>query len=67
METRRLVIEVAQNGFLVYINQDLSAGTVRPIPYVFESMQTLQKFVEENFEKTQEIDVSKYYNTNSTR
>lgn len=67
METRRLVIEVAQNGFLVYVNQDLSAGTVRPIPYVFESMQTLQKFVEENFEKTQEIDTSNFYTTNSTR
>ena len=67
METRRLVIEVAQNGFLVYVNQDLSAGTVRPIPYVFESMQTLQKFVEENFEKPQKVDTSNFYTTNSTR
>jgi hypothetical protein len=66
METRRLVIEIAENGFLVYVNQDLSAGTVRPIPYVFESIQTLQKFIQEKFERT-EIDVSKYYSTNSTR
>lgn len=63
METRRLVIEIAENGFLVYINQDLSAGTIRPLPYVFESMESLQKFVEE---KLQRVDVSKYYSTNST-
>ena len=67
METRRLVIEAAQNGFLVYVNQDLSAGTIRPLPYVFESMETLQKFVEKNFEKPQNVDTSNFYNTNSKR
>ena len=49
METRRLVIECAQNGFLVYVNQDFSAGTVRPIPYVFETMENLQEFIKLNF------------------
>jgi hypothetical protein len=48
-ETYRLVIEKAMNGFLVFINQDLTPGTARPLPYVFENMETLQKFVELNF------------------
>lgn len=44
-ETHRLVIETAENGFLVYVNQDFSQGTIRPKPYVFESMETLQRFI----------------------
>jgi len=50
-ETNRLVIEKAMNGFLVFVNQDFSPGTARPLPYVFESMEALQKFVELNFNK----------------
>lgn len=45
IETHRLVIETAENGFLVYVNQDFSQGTIRPKPYVFESMETLQRFI----------------------
>jgi hypothetical protein len=47
--THRLVIETAENGFLVYVNQDFSQGTSRPRPYVFESMESLLKFVESSF------------------
>jgi hypothetical protein len=47
--THRLVIETAKNGFLVYVNQDLSQSTVRPSPYVFESMENLLIFVKKNF------------------
>jgi len=50
-ETFRLVIEKVANGFTVYVNQDFSTSTVRPLPYVFESMEALQKFVELNFNK----------------
>jgi len=47
----RLVIETAENGFLVYINQDFSSGTMRPKPYVFDSMEKLLVFVNEAFPK----------------
>jgi hypothetical protein len=45
----RLVIETAENGFLVYVNQDFSSGTIRPKPYVFENMQHLLEFVHKSF------------------
>jgi len=48
-ETFRLVIETSQNGFLVYVNQDYTQGTIRPLPFVFESMKSLINFVELNF------------------
>lgn len=51
METHRLVIETAENGFLVYVNQDFSQGTIRPRPYVFESMESLQEFIKVRFSK----------------
>jgi hypothetical protein len=47
--THRLVIETAENGFLVYVNQDFSPGTIRPRPYVFESMESLLNFVDNRF------------------
>lgn len=47
----RLVVETAENGFLVYKNQDFAQGTARPRPYVFESMETLLKFIEQQFNK----------------
>lgn len=57
--THRLVIECAQNGFLVYVNQDLSAGT-RPLPYVFETIENLQKFIDDRFsEKESTFDMIK--------
>lgn len=49
--TNRLVIETAKNGFLVYVNQDFTPGTIRPKPYVFESMQSLLEFVNKSFHK----------------
>lgn len=44
----RLVIETAENGFLVYVNQDFSQGTSRPRPYVFESIASLEIFIEKS-------------------
>jgi hypothetical protein len=57
METRRLVIECAENGFLVYVNEDFSQGIIRPIPYVFESMESLQKFIDERLAKTEKTTI----------
>jgi hypothetical protein len=45
----RLVIEKAQNGFLVYVNQDFSNGVLRPLPYVFETMENLLEFINKEF------------------
>ena len=47
----RLTIETAQNGFLVYINEDCRSGTMRPKAYAFESMEKLLEFVKETFPK----------------
>jgi len=62
--TNRLVIEPAENGFLVYVNQDFSQGTIRPRPYVFESMENLLNFVSENFSEEKSInEIRKKFNT----
>jgi hypothetical protein len=49
--TNRITIEIAQNGFLVYINSDLTPGTVRKAPYVFETMESMQKFIKDELTK----------------
>lgn len=53
METHRLVIETAENGFLVYVNQDFSQGTIRPRPYVFQTIESLFNFIKDNFSEKQ--------------
>jgi len=42
---RRLTVKPARNGFLVYVNEDFSQGTITRVPYVFESMASLQNFI----------------------
>ena len=49
--TARITIEPAQNGFIVYINDYPPGLGVIKIPYVFESMGALFKFLETQFEK----------------
>jgi hypothetical protein len=44
-KVNRLVIEPAVNGWLVYLNQDFTQGTLRPLPYVFETMENLLEFI----------------------
>ena len=46
--TSRITIEPAQNGFLVYANDYVSGMSVRPIPYVFETMENLLEFIKNN-------------------
>jgi hypothetical protein len=44
----RVTIQPAVNGYLVYLNEDMSmVGKVRPVPYVFETMENLTKFLTE--------------------
>ena len=58
--TYRLVIETAENGFLVYVNQDFTPATIRPRPYVFETMTSLLEFVDIRFsEKESTVDIIK--------
>lgn len=40
-----LLIKPAVNGWLVYLNQDFSQGTIQPVPYVFETMENLLEFI----------------------
>jgi hypothetical protein len=48
---RILTIKPARNGFLVYVNEDFSQGTITRVPYVFESMASLQNFIRESLEE----------------
>ena len=40
-----ILIKPALNGWLVYLNQDFSQGTIQPVPYVFETMENLLEFI----------------------
>jgi len=44
--TNRITIQPAKNGFLVFLNDDFSQGTARPVPHVFETMENLLKFID---------------------
>ena len=48
--TNKISIERAQNGYMVRINEDFTA-TIRPLPYVFETMDNLLEFVKNEFNK----------------
>lgn len=43
--TTRVTIEPAQNGFMVYINDYPTGLSVRNVPYVFETMESLLEFI----------------------
>jgi hypothetical protein len=45
----QLIVERAANGFQVYLNDHRQVGTVRPLPYVFESMENLLEFIKNKF------------------
>jgi hypothetical protein len=51
----RITIQPAQNGFLVFINDDFNQGTVRPVPHVFETMENLLKFIQLKFEESERV------------
>ncbi len=46
-----LKIEVMSNGYLVYPNDNIVRlnGSIREVPYVFETQENLFKFIQENF------------------
>ena len=47
----KISIERAQNGYMVRINEDMTIATMRPLPYVFETMDNLLEFVKNEFNK----------------
>ena len=49
--TNRITIETAQNGYMVRLNEDFSIATIRPVPYVFTTMDNLLDFVKYKFNK----------------
>ena len=48
--TTRLTIEFAKNGFLVFLNDTYGAGS-RQMPFVFETIEAMQKFIKIELEK----------------
>lgn len=55
-----LLIEPAKNGFLVYVNYDVSPSTLKPTPYVFETMASFLNFVKYEMSSTSEkVDIIK--------
>ena len=44
-KNNELLIKPAKNGFLVYVNYDVSPTFAKPTPYVFETMGSLLNFV----------------------
>ena len=43
----KITIEKARNGYQVYLREWNYNGQVTPIPYVFETMENLLKFIED--------------------
>jgi hypothetical protein len=43
-----LLIKPAKNGFLVYVDYELSSTSAKPTPYVFEKMEPLLDFIQDN-------------------
>lgn len=45
-KTSKLSIEKAQNGFMVFVDDSyMERGNVRPLPYVFETMESMLEFI----------------------
>jgi len=50
-QINQLTIERAQNGYQVRLKDYQLNGTARPVPYVFETMESLLTFIEKQFNK----------------
>lgn len=52
--SNRITIEKAKNGYLVFVNDYLghNGASVRVLPYVFETMQNLLTFIDEELNYT---------------
>ena len=50
----QLTIEKAMNGYQVRLKDYQINGTVRPVPYVFETMENLLEFIKTKLKETNE-------------
>jgi hypothetical protein len=53
----QLTIETAMNGYQVRLKDYILNGTARPVPYVFETMESLLKFIQTKLEETNEFNL----------
>ena len=53
----QLTIETAMNGYQVRLKDYQHNVIVRPVPYVFETMETLLKFIQTKLEETNEFNL----------
>ena len=47
--TYQMTVEKVSNGFQVYLDDYKCSGTLRPVPYVFETMENLLNFITVTF------------------
>lgn len=50
-QTYKITIEIAQNGFLIYLNDEFNINVCRKAPYVFETMESMQAFIKNELTK----------------
>jgi len=50
----QLTIEKAMNGYQVRLKDYMSNGTARPVPYVFETMDSLLEFIKTKLKEPNE-------------
>jgi hypothetical protein len=56
--TNRISVEVANNGFCVYVNEWFISGQVsKQSPYVFETMENLLEFIKTKLKDKNEFNL----------
>jgi hypothetical protein len=53
----QLTVEKAMNGYQVRLKDYQLNGTSRPVPYVFETMENLLKFIETQLKEPNEFNL----------
>lgn len=47
--TYQMTVEKVSNGFQVFLEDHKYPATIRPVPYVFETMENLLDFISKTF------------------
>lgn len=51
----QLTIDKAMNGYQVRLKDYMHTGTARPVPYVFETMESLLEFIKTKLKEPNEF------------
>jgi len=51
----QITIEKAMNGYEVRLKDYMNSGTIRPVPYVFETMEALLTFIKTKLKEPNEF------------